>query len=182
MNDTEAAKVLATLKAAYPNTYRDMKPADAKAAVNLWTRMFKDYPYETIDGAVMGFIANDKKGFAPVPGQIMDMVLKITQEPELTEMDAWSMVSKALRNGIYGAEEEFDKLPEVVQQAVGSPSMIRNWAQMECDAVESVIQSNFMRSFRAKKKAQREMAALPADVKETFEQISGSFDMKQIAG
>ena len=110
------------------------------------------------------------------------MELKITKEPELSEMDACSMVSKALRNGIYGAEEEFDKLPEVVQQAVGSPSMIRNWAQMECDAVESVIQSNFMRSFRAKKKAQREMAALPADVKETFEQISGAFDMKQIAG
>ncbi|MEG1107028.1 MAG: replicative helicase loader/inhibitor [Eubacterium sp.] len=182
MKSSEAFDLLAVLKAAYPNTYKDMKPADARASANLWARMFKDYPYETIDSAVMAFIANDKKGFAPVPGQIMDMVLKLTQEPELTEMDAWTMVSKALKNGIYCAQEEFDKLPGVVQRAVGSANMIHNWAVEERGVVESVIQSNFMRSFRAKKQSEREYAALPDDVKKRFAKLENGSETKQIDG
>jgi hypothetical protein len=59
------------------------------------------------------------------------------------------LVSKALRNGYYGAEQEFEKLPPLVQRAVGQPSNLRQWATTDIDSIENVIQSNFLRTYRA---------------------------------
>ena len=76
------------------------------------------------------------------------------------------MVSKALRNSTYGSEEEFNKLPPEVQCVVHDPGQLKQWAMSPADEVETVIASNFMRSFRAKQKVNREYMALPTSVKQ----------------
>ena len=82
----------------------------------------------------------------------------------LNELEAWTIVSKALRNGYYGAEEEFEKFPPIVKKVVGSPSMLQMWATDEYFN-ESVVSSNFMRAYRQEVEEQKELQALPADVK-----------------
>jgi hypothetical protein len=87
-------------------------------------------------------------------------------------MQAWALVSKALKNGTYGAQEEFDKLPPTVQKAVGSPSQLRNWAVTDEESIENVIQSNFMRTYRVICQREKEISKMPTDIKAIMQQNS----------
>jgi hypothetical protein len=107
---------------------------------------------------------SDTSGFAPTVGQVLENARKIKSPEELNEMQAWALVSKALRNGTYGAEEEFNKLPPLVQQAVGSPSQLRNWATTDYESIENVIQSNFMRTYRTVCNRANEFSKLTPDI------------------
>lgn len=182
MNQTDTLAILGVLKAAYPNFYKDMRRSEADGIVALWTEMFKDEPAEVVALAVKAHIANDKKGFPPHIGVIKDAIVKIMQPNEMTEQEAWGLVAKALRNGTYGAEEEFQKLPPVVQRLVGSPSQLREWAAMDTDTVQSVVASNFQRSYKARAAHEREFLALPADVKQAMTQIADRMKMPELPG
>ena len=87
-------------------------------------------------------------------------------------MAAWGLVSTALRNGNYGAEQEFEKLPSTVKKAVGSPDNLRHWAQSDSKSIETVIQSNFIRTYEAEKKKKNEAAKTPPDVRALIDKIS----------
>ena len=166
MNKTETIKIMATLKAAYPQYYRDMPDADVKAAVNLWQSMFDDTPYETVAAGVKAFMAADAKGFPPSIGQVKERITLLTRpQDRLTEQEAWALVKKALRNSAYGYREEFEKLPSDVRAIVGSASVLREWGQINMDEVDTVVASNFMRSYRARVQYEREYDALPQSVK-----------------
>jgi hypothetical protein len=128
--------------------------------------MFDEEPYELVAAAVKAFISGDGKGFPPAIGQIKERIRQITEPEDMTEQEAWSYVTKALRNSTYGSEEEFAKLPPVIQAVVHDPGQLRQWARSPVDEVETVIASNFMRSFRAKQKATKEYIALPTSVKQ----------------
>ena len=166
MTREETIKVLAVLRGAYPAFYRDISKQEAEATISLWSSMFDEEPYDLVGAAVKAFISSDSKGFPPAIGQIKDMISKITQPEEMTEQEAWGCVSKALRNSAYGSAEEFAKLPHEVQSVVRDPSQLKEWALSPSEEVETVIASNFMRSFRVKQKRNREYMALPTSVKQ----------------
>ena len=48
MNKDETAQILAILKAAYPNSFKNMTAADAKATVNVWQMNFCDIPADIV--------------------------------------------------------------------------------------------------------------------------------------
>ena len=108
----------------------------------------------------------------PAPADIRNKAMMLSKNNELNEIEAWTLVSKALRNGYYGAEEEFAKLPPIVQKAVGSPAQLRMWATTDESSVESVISSNFMRTYKAEVKRAEEYARLPEDVKALMQNMS----------
>ena len=93
----------------------------------------------------------------------------------MSEQEAWTLVRKALSDGIYHYNERFAELPKEVQAAVGRPSQLRAWAVMDENAVESVVASNFMRTFRAKEKRREEYDALPAESKRIMLELTKSF-------
>ena len=92
------------------------------------------------------------------------------------------MVQNAICRAGYHAKEEFDKLPPEVQNAVGSPNVLRQWARVEQDELATVVQSNFMRAFRARGKSDAAYAALPQDVKKQLEGITKNWGFKLIPG
>ena len=149
------------VQAAFPN----YKPPDKTVAVNTWFLMLADYPYQQVQMALKAYIATDTSGFAPSIGQIIDNIQMINSHAEQNEMEAWSLVSKALRNGNYKSREEFEKLPDLVKEAVGSHENIHNWAQADIKSVESVIQSNFIKSYRLVVNRQKEIQKLPKEIK-----------------
>ena len=173
MTREETIKILAVLRGAYPAFYRDITKQEADSTIALWMSMFDEEPYELVGAAVKAFIAGDSKGFPPAIGQIKERIRQITQPEEMTEQEAWALVSKALRNSTYGSEEEFAKLPPEVQAVVHDPGQLRQWAMSPADEVETVIASNFMRSFRVKQKVNKEYMALPTEVKRLM--ISAGF-------
>ena len=163
MTRDETIKILMVVQAAYPN----YKPQDKTVAVNVWTEMLADIPYEQVSTAVKAYIQSDKSGFAPSIGDIREKVHNIfAEEDELNETVAWSLVLKAIRRSTYYSDEEFAKLPATVQRAVASPKQLREWATLEDvdGKTLTVIQSNFQRTFRTEQQRERERHKLSPDV------------------
>lgn len=167
MNRDETKQILMRIQSTFPN----WKPqSDLRFVVEAWHEYLSDYNYDQVRAALKAFVLSDVGGFGPNPGQLIGMIDRLGNSEELNEMEAWSLVSKALRNGYYGAEQEFEKLPPIVQKTVGSPSQLRNWSQTDSDSVENVIQSNFMRTYRQELAKNREIRKIPQDTRLALEQ------------
>lgn len=168
MTRDEVINILMVIQAAYPN----YKQQDKTVAVDIWYVMLKDYECQVVEAALKMYIATDTSGFAPAIGQLIDKINTVTAPPELNSMAAWGLVSTALRNGYYGAEQEFEKLPSTVKKAVGSPDNLRHWAQSDSKSIETVIQSNFIRTYEAEVRRKNEAAKTPPDVRALIDKIS----------
>lgn len=59
MNKTETAQILAILKAAYPNSYKNLTAEDAKATVNVWAAQFASMPVGVVMIAVNKLISTN---------------------------------------------------------------------------------------------------------------------------
>jgi hypothetical protein len=162
MTKTEVKKVIAVMMATYPN----YKPINVDIVVEVWTDMLGRYTYEQVNMALKAYILSDISGFAPSIGQIVEKLQLFIGNEELNEMAAWGLVLKAMRNSIYHSEEEFAKLPPVVQKAVVSPGQLREWAMAEdVDGTwMNVTQSNFMRTYRAELSQEKTLEKLPPDI------------------
>lgn len=165
MNRDETKKILAVLQGAYPQFYRGVPDDDLKRIINLWTEMFADEPVEMVAAAVKAMIASRVNTFPPNIGEVKAQIVKMRMPDETTAAEAWLVVANAIRNGVYGAQEEFKRLPPLMQRLVGSPQQLREWAAMDVDTVASVIASNFQRSYTAAVKTEREKMMIPSDIR-----------------
>nr|DAE15805.1 MAG TPA: replisome organizer [Siphoviridae sp. ctu9a31] len=161
MTEEKVGELLMTIQAYYLN----YNPPDKKITLNAWYIMLAEYPEELVLQALRACIATNTSGFAPDVGQIISKIQTISQPQELDGMAAWGLVSKALRNGTYGAVEEFNKLPPLVKQAVGMPDNLKNWATSDYQTIETVIQSNFLRTYETVVKRANEINRMPDDIK-----------------
>lgn len=94
-------------------------------------------------------------------------------------MEAWALVSNAIRNSTYNSVDEYAKLPPVVQKAVGLPDQLRIWA-MDENYNEEVVMSQFQRSYRSELKRQEEFQKLPSDVQRLIQNTSENSYKAQI--
>lgn len=172
MTYDETLKIFAVLKANYGNFYKNMSRIDAEAQVSLWAEMFEDTPYEVVGMAVKAFIATDVDGYPPNVGRIKQEIRKLSEKEQMTEQEAVSLIMKATRNGLYGAQQEYDKLPPVLQRLVGSPSQLKVWARMSADELQTVVASNLMRSYKVIAKREEEYQALPSSIKNLLGQVT----------
>ena len=173
MTREDTIKILSVLRGAYPAFYRDITKQEAESTIALWESMFDEEPYELVGAAVKAFISGDGKGFPPAIGQIKERIRQITQPREMTEQEAWAIVAKAVSRSTYGSVEEFAKLPPEIQAVVHDPGQLRQWAISPAEDIETVVASNFMRSFRVKQKHIKEYMALPTEVKQLMLAASG---------
>ena len=176
MTREQVGKLLMTIQAYYPN----YNPPDKEITLNAWYIMLAEYPEELVLQALRACIATNTSGFAPDVGQIMSKIQTISQPQELDGMAAWGLVSKALRNGTYGAVEEFNKLPPLVRQAVGMPDNLKNWATSDYQTIETVIQSNFLRTYETVVKRVNEINRMPDNIKSLIEKTNANSYKAQI--
>ena len=176
MTREETVKIIRIMCDCYPN----YKPSNLSETVDVWNMMLEEYSYSQISTALKTYVHSDTSGLAPSIGQLLDKLHAIQNPQELNEMEAWSLVSKALRNGYYGAVEEFNNLPPLVQKAVGSPDNLRNWSQTDTNSIENVVQSNFMRSYRLVVNRENEIKKMPADVRTLIENVNKTSYSAQI--
>lgn len=174
MDIDEAKLILGTLKAAYPKTFADLKKADANNMVMLWANMFADDDIKIVKSAVEAFISTDDKGFPPAIGQIKTRIANITGGVQKSELEAWADVKRALCHSLYNSKEEFEKLDPVIKRIVGSPSQLKEWAQAELSVFDTVIASNFQRSYKACEKNYRESLCLPSAVSGLIKELAAA--------
>lgn len=175
MTREETKKIIRIMCDSYPN----YKPMDLSETVDVWTMMLGEYTYEQISVALKAYVLSDTSGFAPSVGQLVAKVQTITQPQELNEMEAWALVSKALRNCQNNFMEEYAKLPPVVQRAVGLPGQLRAWSIDE-NFNESVIMSQFQKCYRVEAMRNEELKRMPSEVKKLVQDALESSPVAQI--
>ena len=177
MNRKETMQILAALRAAYPSSFKDLDRMDIEAMTQLWQTLFADENYPDVSAAVYALISSRTVGYSPTVGEVKEKLHSLRTVNELSEQDAWALVSKACQNGLYGYRKEFDKLPPEVQRAVGSAEQLKAWAAMDVDTVESVVASNFKRSFRVNAERKKELDMLPESVRSVIGQLADGMKM-----
>lgn len=166
MRFEEVKNILTILRINYPHSFKDLSKEDGEAYLNLWAEAFKEDDTELVASAVKSIIYGDKREFAPNIGQVKNRMAELLNTGnEISEQEAWNMVYKAVCRSIHDSEKEFAKLPATVQRVVGSPNMLKEWAMSNTDEVNTVIASNFMRSYKARAKAEKEEMLLPNEIK-----------------
>ena len=182
MTRQETGIIMNILTTAYPRFYSGQDAPDPRKTMSLWAEMFRDDPVELVAAAVKALIATDDKGFPPHIGAVKSSMRKLVQPDEMTEMEAWRLVRQAIRGASMSpssrritaaggvdnrssAQRHFEELPPILQRVVGGPEQLAAWEQIADEQIDTVIQSNFMRSYRARAQQEREFQALPEDVK-----------------
>lgn len=167
MTREETKKIIRIMCDCYPN----YKPMDLSETVDVWTMMLSEHTYHQISMALKAYVLTDTSGFAPTIGQLVEKAHDISRPNKMSEMEAWAIVSKAIRNGTYHSVDEFVKLPPEIKRAVGTPEQLFIWATDE-DYNEQVVSSNFMRSYRQVVAQKRDFEKLPSDVRKMVEAAS----------
>lgn len=165
MDRKELLGIFAILEANYEPQFAKRSAMNKQAMVNLWEEHFIDKDFGLVKAAVNAYISTDTTGFVPNVGQINEKIRALTGGGMMTEQEAVSLIMKATRNGYYGAETEYAKLPPVLQRLAGSPEQIRAWAMMDADELNTVVASNLMRSYREIAKKEELQQTLPSSVK-----------------
>ena len=166
MTVNDARKIIAVMLVSYPN----FKPIDTELMATTWADMLNEYSYEQVSVALKCYITTDTSGFAPSIGQLIDKLKTVEQPQELNELQAWGLVRKAINNSGYHSEEEFAKLPPLVQKAVGTPGQLKQWGMSDIESIETVAQSNFMRTYRAVAKREDEVSRMPIEIRQLIQQ------------
>ena len=176
MTEKEVRQLLAMTQAVYPN----YNPPSREAAVNAWLMCLSEYDNNVVMAAFKAYMTTNTSGFAPAPGQLIEILQTLTQPSELNELEAWSLVRKALRNCGYNSEQEFAKLPTIIQKTVGTPQQLRIWAS-DTEFNENVVSSNFIKTYRTEVKRATELNKVPDDIRKLIEMVNINSVSAQIA-
>ena len=170
MTAQEASDFLSKLALAYPAQYARLGVAELKGQIELWSGTMEGYSLEQAVIGLRVFLRGDTKGFAPVPGQVIDCIERVQRPAEAgyTNTECIALIRKAIGDALYHAEEAFERLPELCKRAVGTPRNLTEWAQLDTSAVETVISSQIIRALEATRVRMREDAKLPPSVREAL--------------
>ena len=174
MNSKESSQVISIIGSIYPN----YKPTSIDIAIEAWRAIFANVPYKVVAGALYSY-ARDNNEYPPTPGQINEIINQATGNIETPISEAWNMVLLAIRNGTYGADEEFAKLPEDVQEAIGGSHYLHELALSE-DVNWGVEKSLFERNIKIARERKKNVENLPNSVKSQIEQLKQNLNSGQI--
>lgn len=147
MTRDEVKQIMAVIITTYPN----FKVEDMTMTVETWLHFLEPYEYSAISNALGTYICNSGSPYPPALPQLISMTKPKPAPFELKVMpasEAWSLVRKALQNSSYNSEQEFSKLPAMIQQAVGSANQLQAWA-LDDDYNEGVTMSIFTKNYNA---------------------------------
>lgn len=179
MNRDQVVQTLATLRAAYPHSFQNLTKTDAKTMVELWERQFQADDEKAVSMAIDSLIATRTVGYSPTIGEIKEQIHKLRNTEQMNDAQAWFLVEKACQRGLYNSREEFEKLPPDVQAAVGGHEQLRTWAMMDSETVNSVVASNFMKTYRTVKQREKEKSMLPQSVQEYLSEVADQMKLEE---
>ena len=179
MTVKETGVIMEAIRLAYQKSVV-ITEADAQKTLALWSTMFADVPYEEVNYAVKTYIMTDASGFPPTIGQLNKIIAeaKLSSLPSADE--AWTLVRKAISNGIYGSTEEFNKLPDICKKIVGDAGQLYDWAMLDNKGL-NVVRSTFLARYREVCSDVKQLISLPASIAETRQKLSsGQNKLKQL--
>lgn len=180
MTIEETKIVLQILKTAYPYFYKNTGAEELRQALLLWHEMFAGDELEVVKYALKRLIETHES-YPPTIAHLRQKIDEVTETAngEPTDTELWAMARKALCNGYYGAEEEYRKLPPVVQRFFGNPNGIRQLASADQDVIETVTKGQFLKQLPILKKRESERKHMNPQIKELITGLGEKLMLKE---
>jgi hypothetical protein len=164
----EVKQLLMTMEVDFPSFRVDA--AKLSFTINAWYRDLASYDISEVWAAYQTFKNTANSAFAPSTSQILGCMTKIEELANISVSEAWAMVRVAIGKSAYNSKEEFLKLPELIQKAVGSAEQLHYWA-IDNDFNDSVVMSVFEKNYQAVINRNTDELRLPVEAKARLEQI-----------
>lgn len=182
MTIEETKKVMAYIAVTYPRYFSGITKETAERQVIPWHDALKEYSAGLVIAGVKSYIAADSSGFPPAPGQIIAYIHESAPDTGLSAQEAWALVRKTVSGcGWDKYEEAFRGLPEAVRKAVGSSASLKELGMMDIATFESVAGSNFMRTYNAVVRREKEHERMPTVPAEVTERIAEELEARRTA-
>lgn len=180
MTIEETKIVLQILKTAYPYFYKNTGADELKQALLLWHEMFADDELEVVKYALKRLIETHES-YPPTIAHLRQKIDEVTEAAngDPTDTELWALARKAIGNGYYGAEEEYNKLPPVAQRFFGSPRGIRQLAMAGQDVIETVTKGQFLKQLPVLKKREDEVKRMNPQIRETISRLAEKLMLKE---
>ena len=165
MTRDEVKKILIIMQV----TFKTYEPDNKTQETDVWYIYLKDFTYEEAEAALKVYVATENTPYAPSPSQLIGQINKLRNMALPNEVDIWREVRPAIRNGLYHFQEEYDKLSDTAKKMVGDPQQLREWAMLPSEDIDTVVQSNFKSRFNAMQKRDKELNAMPMEIRQMIE-------------
>lgn len=160
MTYEETTKILAILTAMYPKDFEHINETNQDVVTKIWLRQLSNRSYKEVSHAVEAYIATDVYGKAPTVGKIKQM-LQTVSKANITPQEAWNILYHAICHGGYDMHRVHEKLPYEIKICV-TPEQMHEWAfETDAKTCQTVIASNFQRSYQAKQQYINQMERIP---------------------
>lgn len=163
MTRDETKKMILYLHTAYKGFCEDKNLTNV---VDVWHDAFKDDDVKLVSKATQNYV-NANEYYPTIAG--IRKQINLLKESE-TDTDLWALIQKAVRNGTYGAKEEFEKLPPECQSFVGSPASLKELAQIDTGTMNTIVKGQFLKRVEAIKEHQEVQRGLPVEVRQAIEE------------
>lgn len=107
MTQQETIKLLALIKLAYPNSYKDIDKDTQIATVNMWHKIFNNVPYPIMELSIEHFVKTSK--FPPTVADIHDVLRSMYYEALTNVLTLGAGELKDYNRYIMQHTESFDK-------------------------------------------------------------------------
>lgn len=140
-------KCIALLTVTYPNTYKDFKAEQYDALIQGWRIQFNQ-----CDDLDVWVALNRVISVSSFPPSIAEIKEKMIDDNSPSGEEVWETILKAGRNGNYGAEEEYQKLPEEIRRVI-RPGTLKEIAMADDESLR-FIKKDILADLRNERKKQ----------------------------
>ena len=162
MTKDDTKKMIMYLRTAYKGFCEDMNLTDV---VNVWYDAFKDEDVRVASEATRNYTMRSQ--YPPTIAGIQEQIDLLKSKDTDTEL--WALIVKAAKNSTYGAAEEYEKLPEVCQKFVGSPTALKDFGQIDPGTLQTVVKSQFIKTAPKIREHTNTQNGLPDSVRAVIE-------------
>ena len=178
MKRDEVIAILGILKTAYPRFYANLTKEEAEQTITLWQEMFADSDIDAVKVAVKNLINTFQ--FPPTIADVKNELYKLYQGDQKQDVELWNELKSALRNGIYYADEIFQKLSKELQLFLGNPSSLKELAMMDIEEVDTVQKGIFLKQMPIIKQREKEKQVMLPERTKFVESIVSKMILKII--
>ena len=179
MTNNEIAMVFDQLKYIYPSYLGRLSETEMAGLTDAWAVFFCEDDPKIFITAMQACAVTCK--FFPSIAEVREKIVNLTQPEMCTEQEAWGLVRKALSYGYSNTMGAWESLTPEIQRAVGSPTVLRDWAIMDLDELNTVIASNFMRSYRVIVTREEKYRPLPSPIRDQIKALAESKSVVALA-
>lgn len=171
MTREETKMIITMLSSVYINEFSRLKEEQVKQMIDTWAVILEDEDANKIATVTKAYLKSNTSAFMPTPAMLINLAYDLFTPKGMTEQEAWNTLYKAICNSGYNAQYEYDHLPLEIKPLC-TPSQLREWGMMNIETLNTVVASNFMRSFKAKEKQRTDYAKLPNETKSLISELN----------